>query len=399
MQKSKVKSQKDYFNNLRVALVVEELTQLGGAERVLDIFQEIFPKAPIYTLVWDKNRTLHHYDKFDIRPSFIQKLPFGIKKYKWFLPIMPKAIESFDLSGFDVVISITSALTKGVKTTEKQLHICYCNTPTRYLWIDYKSYIKNAPIPFFVRPFMPVILWFLRRWDLKAAERPDFFIANSKNVQLRIKKYYNRDSEVLYPMIDTKKFKPQVAPGDYYLLVSRIEPYKKVELVIKAFKGLKEKLKIVGMGTKKEKIEKASPPNVEFIGRMSDEQLAEIYSHAKAVIFPQEEDFGIVPIEAMAAGRPVIAYKKGGALETITPDITGEFFYPQTVSALKNRIKSFNPNRYNPNRIRDFAKKFDKALFKRQFKEYIISKLVKRAYKWRGEATSFIDKLKIKKHA
>ena len=361
----------------RVAIVVEELTQLGGAERVLDAVLELFPKAPVYTLVWNKERTQHHYDKFDIRPSFIQKLPLAAKRYKWYLPLMPKAVESFDLSEFDLIISITSALVKGIRTNKNQLHICYCNTPTRYLWVDSAEYVRNAPIPFFIRPLMPLVLSYLKGWDLKASKRPDFFIGNSQNVKKRILKYYHRDSVVIYPMTDVNKFKPINKIGDYYLLVSRIEPYKRVDMVIEAFRGLDEKLKIIGSGTKKEKMALEAPRNVEFIGRLSDEKLSKMYAGAKAFIFPQEEDFGITPVEAMAAGRPVIAFRKGGALETVIEGKTGEFFSPQTVGALREAIVDFNYRKYKASDCIEQAKKFDKTLFKKQLLEYIKAKLIK----------------------
>lgn len=298
---------------LKVAIVAEELTQLGGAERVLDGILELFPKAPVFTLVYDDKKTQGVYKKFDIRPSFIQKMPLGIKRYKWYLPLMPFAVESFDLKDFDIIISITSAFVKGIKTNKNQTHFCYCNTPTRFLWID-KDYVKTAPIPFFVRPFMPLVLWYLRKWDLKASKRPDVYFANSENVKKRIKYYYKRDSLVLYPPVDVNKFKISKKYDDYFLLVSRIEPYKKVDLVIDAFKNLKDKLKIIGSGSKKDQIALSAPKNIEFEGRVSDEKLPVFYSKAKAFIFPQNEDFGITPVESMAAGRPVIAYKIGAAL-------------------------------------------------------------------------------------
>ena len=364
------------LDNLKVAIVAEELTQLGGAERVLDALLEIFPQAPIYTLVWDKEKTQHKYDRFCVRPSFIQKLPFGIKKYKWYLPFMPAAVENFDLREFDLIISSSSALIKGVKTNKNQLHICYCHTPTRYLWSDVKDYLKTAPIPAIARPIMPLVVWLLRKWDLKASRRPDFFIANAENIKNKIKKYYDRDSVVIYPPVETDKFNIGKTLGDYFLITSRIEPYKKVEMVVEAFNNLGLKLKVVGSGTKKDEIMAMAKSNVEFTGRISDEELAAAYEGCLAYIFPQEEDFGIVPVEAMSAGRPVIAYKKGGALETIVPGVTGEFFYPQTVEALSEPIKNFNVNKYNPQKIRDHALKFSKEVFKEKIKEYIISKLV-----------------------
>jgi len=362
------------LQNLKVAIVAEELTQLGGAERVLDCLLELFPKSPVYTLVWDKQKTQHRYDKFDIRTSFIQKLPFGRKHYKWYLTLMPKAVESFDLKEFDVVISVTSALVKGIKTNKNQLHICYCNTPTRYLWIDSREYVKNAPIPFLIRPLMPAALRYLKKWDLLASTRPDYFIANSKNVQARIKKYYNRDSDVIYPTIDTTKFKPN-QKSDYFLLVARLEPYKKVELVIEAFRGLNEKLKIVGSGTKLREMKENASPNIEFIGRVSDEELIKLYAGAKAFIFPQDEDFGLTPVEAMSAGTPVIAYGKGGALETVVSGKTGEFFVPQTAESLAKVIRNFRTNKYQTQDLLAQAQKFDNKVFKREILEYIEDKL------------------------
>lgn len=361
--------------NLKIAIVVEELTQLGGAERVLDSVLELFPKSPIFTIVYDKNKTQGVYEKFDIRPSFIQKMPFGIKRYKWYLALMPKAVESFNLKDYDIILSITSALVKGIKTNKNQIHICYCNTPTRYLWFDSDEYVKNAPIPFFIRPMMPLVLSYLRKWDLKASKRPNYFIGNSINVQKRIKKYYGRNSDVIYPMTDIRKFTPSKNIGDYYLLISRIEPYKRVDMVIDAFRGLKEKLKIVGSGTKKEQIAQNAPKNVEFLGRLTDKELAKICSETKALIFPQEEDFGIVPVEVMAAGRPVIAYGKGGALETVVAGKTGEFFMPQTAKALRNVISGFNYKKYKAEDCRKQASKFDKEVFKRKLSEYIDSRL------------------------
>lgn len=364
------------IRNLKVALVHEELTQLGGAERVLDVLLEIFPKAPIYTLVYDKEKTKNKYEKFDVRPSFIQRIPFGVKKYKWFLAFMPWATESFDLGEYDLVISDASALIKGVKTRKDQTHICYCHTPTRYLWVDSKSYIKNAPIPFFVRPFMPLVLNYLKKWDLKASKRPDFYIANAENIKEKIKKYYNRDSAVIYPPVESDKFQIKKEIGDYFLLVSRIEPYKKVDMVIDAFNQMPDKkLKIVGSGSKIKEMRVLAKENIEFTGRVSDEELANAFEKAISFIFPQEEDFGIVAVEAMSAGRPVVAYKKGGALESIIEGKTGEFFYPQTSEALIKTIKNFNSQKYNSQEIRAHAKKFDKAVFKQQILEYIINKL------------------------
>lgn len=375
MSNSKVQIPK----NLKVALVAEELTQLGGAERVLDCFIEMFSKAPIYTIVWDDKKTGGKYRGKDIRTSLIQKMPFGVKKYKWYLPLMPWAIESFDFRNYDLVLSVTSALVKGVRTHQKQTHICYCNTPTRYLWFDSADYIKNAPIPNFIRPLMPAVLWFLRRWDLKAAKGPDFFIANSENVQKRIKKYYDRDSSPIFPPADIRKFRPLKTAGQYYLVVSRIEPYKRVEMVIEAFKKLQLPLKIVGAGTRATEYRKNLSENIELVGRVDDQKLAWYYQNAIATIFPQEEDAGIVPLESMACGRPVIAYAKGGVLESVIDGKTGVLFRSQTVAGLVDAIKRFQKGmrlgNFSARLICKQAEKFDKTLFKRKIIEYIVNKV------------------------
>ena len=368
------------LQNLKVAIVAEELTQLGGAERVLDCFIEMFPKAPIYTIVWDDKKTAGKYAKKDIRTSFIQDLPFGTKKYKWYLPLMPKAVESFDLKNYDLVLSVTSALIKGVKTKKPTIHICYCNTPTRYLWFDSAEYIKNAPIPFFVRPLMPMVLSYLKKWDLKASKRPDFYIANSVNVQQRIKKYYHRDSFSIFPPVDAKFFMPnsKIRParsGKFYLLVSRIEPYKKVDLVISAFKKLGLPLKIVGGGTRFEEYKNNATANIELVGRVSDEKLAKYFQNSIATIFPQEEDAGIVPLESMAVGRPVIAYGKGGVLESVIDKKTGIIFDEQTVEGLISAIKKFQKIKFNQRGIRSQAIKFDQSLFKKKVLAYINSRI------------------------
>lgn len=373
------------LKNLKIAIVVEELTQLGGAERLLDYYLELFPKVPVFTLVWDDEKTQHRYRGFDIRPSFIQRLPFGVKKYKFYLPLMPRAVESFKLDEYDLVLSITSALAKGVITKEPAVHICYCNTPTRYLWIDSESYIKNAPIPSFIRPLMPWVLSRLRKWDMVASKRPDYYIANSKNVEDRITKYYHRSSTPIFPPVDTKAFEigknfkarlPRSRGSiEYYLLVSRIEPYKKVDLVIDAFKKLDLPLKIVGGGSRLAEYRQGLPKNIELVGRVSDEKLAEYYQNCIAFIFPQEEDAGITPLEAMACGRPVIAFGRGGALESVVDGKTGVLFKDQTIESLSKAIERSQNIKFDAGAIRKHAEGFDKEIFKQRIIEYINSKI------------------------
>lgn len=358
---------------MKVALVHEFLTQYGGAERVLDCFLEIWPDAAIHTLVYDQEKMGEFYDKYKIKTSFVQKLPsFPPAGYKWYLTLFPKAIESFDLSEYDLVISDSSAFAKGVLTKKPTRHICYMHTPTRYLWQVTKEYLKDAPIPSFVRPIMPPFLNYLRKWDYRAAQRPEYIIANSKTVADRIKKFYSRDAnEVIFPYVDTNKFVIQKGKKDYFLVAGRQEPYKKTELVIDAANKLGIKLIVVGGGTRIEQLKKKAQKNIRFVGRVSDNKLADLYANCIAFIFPPEEDAGITPLEAMACGRPVIAYGKGGALESVIEGVTGEFFAEQSVECLSNVIKKFDPSEYNSQIIRNHAKKFDKEIFKEKIIKFI----------------------------
>ncbi|MCL5794987.1 MAG: glycosyltransferase [Patescibacteria group bacterium] len=357
---------------MKIALVHDFLTQYGGAERVLDAFLELFPKAPIYTLVYDKEKMGKYYGKYDVRPSFLQNSPGGIKKYKWYLPLMPKAIESFDLSNFDVVLSDSSAYAKGVITKKPTIHICYLHTPTRYLWSDTESYLKTAPIPKIIRPIMPLTIKYLRQWDLKASKRPDFYIVNSKNINDRLKKYYHRVAdEIIWPPVDCDKFKFSHKICNFFLVVSRMEPYKKIDLVVDAFNKLKLPLKIVGTGTNAQELKNKAAKNIEFVGRVPDQELIKYMSSAQALIFPQNEDAGITPLEAMASGRPVIAYRAGGALEIVKPGENGEFFDFQTQESIIKVIKKFDYKKYNSEYIRKFAQDFCKDKFKEKIKQFI----------------------------
>ena len=357
---------------MKVALVHDFLNQIGGAEQVLSAICEIFPDAPIYTITYDKDKMGSFLKGRDIRTSFLQKRPMGIKKYKWYLKYMPTAIESFDLSDYDLVISDASAFAKGVITKPETTHICYCHTPTRYLWNETHFYIKTAHIPWPATHFLPEVLTNLRMWDYVAAQRPDCIIANSKEVKDRIQKYYRRDSEVIHPFVDSAKFKTSEKLGNYFLIAGRMVPYKRNDIVIQAFNDLKIPLKVVGDGFGMPELKAlAKSDKIEFLGRVSDHDLAKYYSECLAYIFPAEEDFGIMPLEAMASGRPVIAYRAGGVIETIKEGITGTFFNEQTPQCLVDTIKHFNPEKYNSKIIRQHAMDFDKNIFKKKIESFI----------------------------
>lgn len=361
---------------MKVALVHDFLNQVGGAEKVLQVFHELFPRAPVFTLSYDREETGDIFDSLDIRTSFIQRLPGGIKHYKWYIALMPAAIEQFDLSSYDVVLSDCSAYAKGVVVRPDTLHICYCHSPTRYLWSDTHHYTEELRQPSIVKTLLPLFLNQIRTWDKLAAERVDKFITNSRNVARRIKKYYGRESTVIYPPVEVNKFYVSDKIEDYYLIVSRLRPYKRVDLAIEAFNALEFPLKIIGTGEEYKKLKKMAKKNIEFLGPLSDEEKRHYLAHCKAFIHPQEEDFGITAVEAMASGRPVIAYRKGGALETVKDGVTGEFFEDQTPWSLVDTVREFHPEKFDPKKIRQQALKFDISIFKKKIKDFI-----ERAYK------------------
>lgn len=363
---------------MKIALVHDQLNQFGGAERVLLELSDIFPDAPIYTLVYDKDKMNGAFDGKDIRTSFIQRFPLnlGINFFKYFLNLMPQAIETFDLGEYDLVISSSSAFAKGVITKTNTTHVCYCHTPTRYLWDDTHSYVADLNLPKIAKIFVRKSLLKIRQWDFIASQRPDYYIANSEFVKNRIKKFYRKDSVVIVPPVDDPKIDPvnKDEIGDYFLIVTRLRPYKKVDLAIQAFNELpsKYKLKIIGTGEYEYELKKmVVNDNIEFLDYQPDDKKFEYLKKCIAFINPQEEDFGITPVEAMMVGRPVIAYKKGGALETVMPGLSGEFFEKQTKEDLKNAIINFDHTKYNPIEIKNYAQKFNKDRFREQIINFV----------------------------
>lgn len=355
---------------MRIALVHDYLIQYGGAERVLEAFCELFPHAPIYTIVYDKKLTRGAFRERKIVTSYLQKVPFTRSRHRFFPLLMPFAVEQFDLSRFDVVFSDSTSFAKGIITKPTTLHISYCHTPPRYAWDDSHKYIEEFGYTAPLRLLVPLFMNYVRIWDGEAATRVDRFITNSEFVQRRIEKYYRRDAEVIYPPVDTSRFGIGESK-DYFLMVGRLSAYKKFELGIEVFNELGWPLKIVGTGPERRKLEKMAKGNIEFVGAVSDEELAKYYKHAKALIFPQEEDFGIVAVEAMASGKPVIAYRGGGALETVKEGETGMFFDEQMPDSLLGAVRDFKESNFNPIKIREHALQFDKEIFKTKIKEFL----------------------------
>lgn len=351
----------------RIALIHDHLGQDGGAERVLAVLQSMYPDAPTYTLIYDKARANPAFMHKDIRTSFLQRVPFGIGHYQWYLAWMPNAVERYELNEYDLVISSSASFARGVITLPRTLHIDYCHSPTRYLWSDTHRYVEELRYPGVMKAFIPFILTRIRQWDRIAADRVDVFFANSMNVRQRITKYYRRDSIIVHPPVNTESFSVAPTIGSFYLTGGRLVAYKRFDLTVRAFNRLGIPLKIFGDGPEEQRLREMARSNVEFLGRVTHDEMKKLYQSCIAFIHPQEEDFGITPLEANASGRPVIAYAAGGALETITSGVNGVFFNEQEWESLADAVIRFKPEEFKPETVCEQAKRFDVEHFKQRF--------------------------------
>jgi glycosyltransferase involved in cell wall biosynthesis len=357
----------EILQGLRVAIVHDYLNQLGGAEKVVEIFAEMFPGAPIYTSVYDRTRMAESWRRHDIRTSFMQRISPNLSVARALIPLYPTAFESFDLAHYDLVLSSTTSFAKGVITPPATCHVCYCNTPTRFLWM-YHDYVAFESLPRAARALLPWIVTPLRTWDYVAAQRVDYFIAGSHNAARRIVKYYRRESDVVHAPVDVSEFTPSGSMGDYFLVISRLQPYKRIDLAVEACNRLGVPLKVAGVGPDLERLRRMAGPTVEILGHVSDSQRRSLLARCRAFIFPGEEDYGLTPLEAMASGRPVVAYRAGGALETVKDGVTGVFFDEPDAGALMHALNSFD-DRFDPGAIRAHAASFDIPVFKRKMYE------------------------------
>jgi glycosyltransferase involved in cell wall biosynthesis len=357
---------------LKVALVHDYLNQYGGAERVLEVLHGMYPAAPIYTSMYAPRLMPPAYRRMDIRTSFMQRLPGVARHHQKYLLAYPLAFESFQLGGYDVVLSNSSAWSKGVITPPETLHVCYCLTPMRWAW-SYREYVDRERVDDTLRRVLPLAMHYLRLWDVAAAQRVDRFLAISRAVAARIRKYYGRDAEVIYPPVAVERFTPRPEPDDFFLIVSRLIPYKRVDLAVEAFNRLGPgwRLKIVGDGRDRAALQARAKPNVEFLGRLPDDAVRDLMARCRAFLFPGLEDFGIAPVEAPAAGRPVVAYAGGGALDTVRDGETGVLFAPQTVEALAEAVRRCADLRWDPTAIRTHAERFSEARFERELSDYV----------------------------
>ena len=371
---------------MKVALVHDWLTGMRGGEKVLEVFCELFPDAHLYTLLHNKGGLSNTIEDMDIRTSFIQKLPLIKKKYRHLLPVFPTAIERFDLRGYDLVLSSSHCVAEGVRTGADTLHICYCFTPMRYIWDLHNLYFGKQRAGMITRIASFLVLQYLRKWDVTSSKRVDKFVAISRYIAERIKKNYGRDSDLIYPPVDCSYFKPGLSHENFYLMVSPLAPNKRVDIAVEAFNTIDLPLIVIGSGQEEKKLEKMAGRNIKLMGWQPDEIVREHYVNCKALIFPGVEDFGIVPLEAQACGKPVIAYGEGGALETIVPldknirngkeqssNATGMFFYEQTPESLAQAVARFEnvQGLFNWKAIRKNAESFDGAIFKDKVKRYI----------------------------
>ncbi|MDC0246331.1 MAG: glycosyltransferase family 4 protein [Proteobacteria bacterium] len=355
------------LEGLKVALVHDWLTGMRGGEKCLEVLCELFPDADLYTLLHQKGKLSQNIESRSIRTSFVQHLPFGLKKYRHYLPLFPLAIEQFDLSAYDLIVSSSHCVAKGVRLNNSTYHISYVHTPMRYVWDQFNTYFRQPRTSWPVRIGAELMRPYLQRWDRNTAKRVDTFLCNSNNIRKKILEYYGRESQVIYPPVDLSRFKPGDTKADYYLMVGAFAPNKRVDLAVHAFNKLKLPLKISGSGQDEEYCRSIAGETIEFLGTLSNEKLLELYQQARALVFPGEDDFGITPLEAQACGTPVIAFAAGGVLETVT-DQTGLFFKEQNVEALVKAVEIMERKWevFVPEKFQEQLSRFGRGHFKEQ---------------------------------
>jgi glycosyltransferase involved in cell wall biosynthesis len=351
----------------KIALVHDWLTGMRGGEKCLEVLCELFPDADLYTLIHQKGELSDTIEAMPIHTSFVQHLPFGLKRYRHYLPLFPTAIEQFDFSAYDLIVSSSHCVAKGVKHDDSSYHISYVHAPMRYVWDQFNTYFRHSRTSLPVRIGAELIRPYLQRWDRNTAKRVDTFLCNSDNIRKKILEYYGRESQVIYPPVDLTRFKPGDTKTGYYLMVGAFAPNKRVDLAVEAFNQLKLPLKISGSGQDEEHCRSIAGANIEFLGTLSNEKLLELYQQARALVFPGEDDFGITPLESQACNTPVIAFASGGALETVTEQ-TGVFFAEQNVEALIEAVEKMERSwkSFAPEAFQLQTSRFDRGHYKEQ---------------------------------
>jgi glycosyltransferase involved in cell wall biosynthesis len=367
---------------MKIALAHDWLNQMGGAENVLEQMVAMYPGAPVFTTIYAPQLMPPDYRQWDIQPTWLNRAPAIHRHHQPYLPFYPLAVNSMDFGGYEVILSNKSGFIHGLRHNVQQLHICYCLAPTRYVW-NYAGYAVREGFGAWLGRFIKPVITRLRRWDWAAAQPSsvelgrgvDHFVAISTEIQARIKTYYGRDAVIIYPPVNTNLFRPLNQPnGDYYFIVSRLIPYKRIDLAVQAFSRLGRRLIIVGDGRDRAALEAMAGPTIEFKGRLPWHEVANLMAHCRAFIFPGFEDFGITPVEAQAAGRPVLAFAKGGALDTVIQGETGHFFYEQAVETLITAIEEFERMSFNPAAARANAERFSIERFRRELGDFVAAK-------------------------
>lgn len=361
---------------MKVAIVHDYLNQYGGAERVLDELHAIWPDAPVMVAIHDPARMPPRYRDWDIRASRLNRLPLANRKHQALLPFLPRAFEGFDLGGFDLVVSSSSGFAHGVLTDPDACHVCYCHSPPRFLW-DYHRYAERERLGWAVRALIEPRLARLRTWDRASADRVDDWVCTSRVVRARIRKYYGKDGAIIPPPVPVERFEPGRGRGGYFLMLMRLVGWKRPDLVVEACTRLGLELVVAGDGRDEARLRALAGPTVRFVGRVNDVQMRSLYRDCRALILPSEEDFGITPLEAMASGRPVVAYGRGGALDTVVPGVTGTFFAEQTVECLAEVLGRFDDGVYDPAVLRAHAERYDSAAFRERFRRHATAALAR----------------------
>ncbi|HLX12208.1 MAG TPA: glycosyltransferase [Bacteroidota bacterium] len=355
----------------KVALIHDWLTGMRGGEKVLEILCELYPDAPIYTLVHERGKVSPIIERHKIITSFLQKMPYATTRYQYYLPLFPTAIEQFDLSEFDLVISSSHAAAKGVRVKPGATHVCYCYTPMRYIWDQFDNYFGSGRSSLLARLGMKFFRLHLQKWDVRSSKGVTQFIAISETVRERIQRIYTRESIIIYPPVDINRFAVSEKDDGYFLIVSALVPYKRIDIAVDAFNKIGKPLRIIGTGSEMARLKKIEGKNISFEGWQSDERIAEAYAGCTALIFPGEEDFGIVPVEAMASGKPVIAFGKGGVSETVVDGRTGILFPEQSSSSLIAAVEKFQSMKFDGKVIREHTMRFDRAKFTSAIQNYL----------------------------
>ena len=359
---------------MKVAIVHDYLNQAGGAERVVAVLHRMYPDAPIFTTLFDPAVVGEPLASADVRVSWMQRLPGWRRYFKAYLPLYPLAVRSFDLSGHDLIISSSSAWAKGVRVPSGAVHVCYCYTPMRWAW-SFDDYVGRSEMGLVSRSAAGLVMGALRRWDVRTAATVHRFIAISSEVAARIRRVYGRDSDVVFPPVGVERFASDTASGDFFLVVSRLNSYKRIDLAVAACSSLGVPLVVVGDGPGREKLERMAGPTVRFTGRLADDEVARLFERCRALILPGVEDFGLTPLEANAAGRPVVAFAAGGALDTVVPGETGVLFHESTASALMDALATVAAQPWDSARLRAHAEKFAEPVFVARFRAAVASEL------------------------